>query len=250
MSHTPPLASALGLPPKLAPGCAVLLDFDGTLVEIADHPDGVVINPALAGLLQRLAGTFQGRVALVSGRSVTQIDSFFGNALAGIAVVGSHGAEVRIGSQELTAERPRALAEAEHEIRAAFANVEGVVVEVKTLGVAVHYRMAAEVEPEARALTSRLVAESGLALQEGKMMLELRTAGHDKGTGIASLMAQPPFAGSVPVFAGDDVTDEDGFASVTRLGGHGVLVGAARATAAQYRLPDVMSVHAWLERSA
>lgn len=80
-------------------------------------------------------------------------------------------------------------------------------------------------------------------------MLELRTAGADKGTGIVALMSQPLFAGTAPVFAGDDVTDEAGFAAAARLGGHGVLVGPGRPTTAQFRLSDVAAVRAWLEQT-
>ena len=82
------------------------------------------------------------------------------------------------------------------------------------------------------------------------MMIELRAGGHDKGSGIATLMAEPPFAGTVPVFAGDDLTDEAGFVAVAKLNGIGVLVGPERPTAARYRLPDVASVRSWLEQAA
>lgn len=250
MQSSPPLAPPLAPPPMLAPHNSVLLDFDGTLIEIADRPEAVVIEPALPALLQRLAGTFQGRLALVSGRSVAQLEAFLGAALTGVAIVGSHGAEVQAGARRTAPMRPQALISAERELRAGFADRAGVVVEVKTLGVAVHYRLAPEVEPAARALVDRIAMESGLAVQEGKMMIELRAAGHDKGTGIAALMTHPPFAGTVPVFAGDDITDEAGFGAVATLGGIGILVGPERPTAARYRLADVAAVHAWLEQAA
>lgn len=238
------------LPPLLGPDNSVLLDFDGTLVDIVERPDAVVIDSALIALLRRLAGTFPGRIALVSGRSATQLDSFLGTSLDGIAIVGSHGAEIRAGSLQSSPRRPPALILAEHLLRAAFAGRDGVVVEVKSLGVAVHYRQAPEAEPQARILVDRIATDHGLAVQEGKMMIELRTAGHDKGTGIAALMAEPPFAGTIPVFAGDDITDEAGFGAVAALGGIGVLVGPPRATAASHRLDDVAAVRAWLEHSA
>ncbi len=82
------------------------------------------------------------------------------------------------------------------------------------------------------------------------MMVELRVAGHDKGSGITALMQQPPFAGTTPVFLGDDVTDEAGFAAVANLGGFGVLVGEARPTAASYQLPSVQAVREWLGTAA
>ena len=246
----PPLSPLRPPPPTLASDHSMLLDFDGTLVDIFDRPDAVLIDPALPVLLRRLAETFHGRLALVSGRSVAQLDEFLGGALDNVAIVGSHGAEVRAGLRLTSPTRPHALTSAESEIRRAFANMAGVVVEVKSLGVAVHFRLDPEVEPAVRALTNRIAAESGLAVQEGKMMIELRAGGHDKGSGIVTLMAEPPFAGTVPVFAGDDLTDEPGFVTVAKLNGIGVLVGAERPTAARYRLPDVASVRAWLEQAA
>ncbi len=243
--------AALAPPPRLlAAENSVLLDFDGTLVDLVDRPDAVVIDSALSALVRRLNGTFHSRVALVSGRSVAQLEAFLGAALEGIALVGSHGAEVHAGARRVSTVRPPALIAAERAIQATFADRDGVVVEVKSLGVAVHYRLAPEVEPAARALVDRIAIESGLAVQKGKMMIELRAAGHDKGSGIATLMTQPPFIGTVPVFAGDDVTDEAGFVAVEELGGIGVLVGPARPTAARYRLDDVAAVRAWLGQAA
>ena len=246
-----PFEPVLTAPPQLlATRHSLLLDFDGTLVELADRPDGIVVEPVLAVLIRRLAGTFRGRLALVSGRSVAQLEGFLGEALENVALIGSHGAEIHTGSSRVAPVRPPALIEAEHAIRAIFADREGIVVEVKTLGVAVHYRLAPEAEPAARRLVRSLAINNGLAVQEGKMMIELRAAGHDKGSGIATLMARSPFAGTVPVFAGDDVTDEAGFVAVAALGGVGVLVGPERATAARHRLQDVAAVRAWLEQAA
>ena len=250
MPPSPLFHAKLAPPPRLAPGNSVLLDFDGTLVEIADQPDAVVIDPGLPKLLQQLTGTFQGRLALVSGRSVAQLEAFLGASLNGVAIVGSHGGEIQAGAWRTSSRRPEALIFAEGHFRAAFAEQEGVVLEVKSLGVAVHYRLAPEVEPAARAMAERIAGESGLVVQEGKMMVELRATGHDKGSGIAALMERPPFAGTLPVFAGDDVTDEAGFDVVAKLGGIGVLVGPQRPTAARYGLADVAAVRAWLEQAA
>ncbi|GGI80844.1 trehalose 6-phosphate phosphatase [Polymorphobacter multimanifer] len=251
MSYQTSFDLAPAAPPSLSTSRdAVLLDFDGTLVELVDRPDSIIVDPHLAALLQALAVRFAGRVALVSGRSVAQLEQFFGAALGGIALVGSHGAEVAAGGHRLAPARPPALEGAEQAIRQAFAGEEGVVVEVKTLGVAIHWRLAPHAEERALALAHDLAAASGLAVQPGKMMIELRTGGHDKGSGIAMLMAQAPFSGSVPVFVGDDLTDEPGFEAVRALGGHGILVGAERPTAALYRLNDVAAVRGWLEQAA
>lgn len=251
MSPSPAPSLRLPPPPPLAVAThGLLLDFDGTLVGIAARPDEVVVDDALVVLLRRLIATFDGRVALVSGRSVAQIEGFLAKAVPGLAVVGSHGAELQLGGRRITPDRPLPLIEAERTLTERFDAEEGVVIEIKTLGVAVHYRMAPEQETEARRIVARFVGKDGLVLQDGKMMIELRAGGYDKGSGIAALLAHAPFTGCIPVFAGDDVTDEAGFAAVAEHGGIGVLVGAERPTAARYRLDDVAAVRAWLERSA
>lgn len=244
-------APTLPPPPALiAAGHCVLLDFDGTLVDLVDRPDAVVVDDALVELLQHLTGTFAGRLALVSGRSVAQIEDFLGHAVRGIAVVGSHGAELQVLGKRITPARPPALDEAERTFSAAFADEQGVLVEVKSLGVAIHYRLAPEQGATAHRLAEQFAGTDGLVLQSGKMMVELRAGGHDKGTGITSLLTHPTFAGHTPVFVGDDVTDEAGFAAVARENGVGVLVGPMRATAASHRLDDVAAVRAWLGAAA
>lgn len=243
-------AGPLPRPPALdATGRSLLLDFDGTLVELADRPDGVAIDAPLLDLLTNLTGTFGGRVSLVSGRSISQLEHFLGGALPALALVGSHGAELRASSRSLLPERLVALEEAEHIIRSAAADKAGVVIEVKSLGVAIHYRLAPAFEAKARSLAGRIASDLGLAVQEGKMMIELHAPGHDKGRGVASLMLHPPFAGTSPIFLGDDLTDEPGFAAVDRLGGTPILVGPPRQTAARFRLDDVAAVRAWLGQS-
>lgn len=243
--------STLLPPPALsAAGHCLLLDFDGTLVDLVDRPDAVSVDDALVALLQRLLGTFEGRLALVSGRSVAQIEGFLGNAIAGVSVVGSHGAELQLSGARITPPRPATLDEVERAFRAAFADEQGVLIEVKSLGVAAHYRMAPGRAAEAHRLAERYAGADGLVMQSGKMMVELRAGGHDKGSGIAALLRHPAFADHVPVFAGDDVTDEAGFSAVAAMGGIGVLVGPMRDTAASYRLDDVAAVRAWLETMA
>ncbi|HMC91944.1 MAG TPA: trehalose-phosphatase, partial [Allosphingosinicella sp.] len=120
----------------------------------------------------------------------------------------------------------------------------------KPASVALHYRLAPHREEEAVALAQSLAARTGLVVQRGKMVVELRPCGADKGDALRALMAEPPFAGARPVFVGDDVTDEDGFRAATALGGLGIIVGPPRETAAHYRLPDVEAVHRWLAAGA
>ena len=143
-------------------------------------------------------------------------------------------------------DRPASLDEAARVFAASFGDREGVVIEVKSLGVGIHYRLDPSVEDAAHALAQAFAATNDLEVQHGKMMIELRLPGHDKGSAIAALMDRAPFAGHPPVFLGDDLTDEPGFAAASRLGGAGIVVGPPRNTAARYRLDSVATVRAWL----
>jgi trehalose 6-phosphate phosphatase len=120
------------------------------------------------------------------------------------------------------------------------------VVEDKTLGLAVHFRNAPEREGEVVDICRRVAATTGLVLQLGSMVAELRTPGADKGASVRAFMAEAPFHGATPVFVGDDLTDEDGFAAAAELGGYGVLVGEGRETSARYRLDSVDAVLKWI----
>ncbi|WP_422056453.1 trehalose-phosphatase [Sphingomonas sp.] len=241
----PNTAALLAPPPAhLADGASLFLDFDGTLVEIAPRPDAVAVDGQLRNLIANLLKRFDGRVAIVSGRGAAEIDALFGGLDCPIA--GSHGAELRGVAQAEMPERPAALDHVAARFHALADALPGLVVELKPLGVGLHYRGIPAAEAEARALAEELAATTGLTLQRGKMVFELRAPG-DKGRAIAALMGAMPFAGSRPVFLGDDLTDEPGFATVARLGGAGVLVGPVRDTEAAYRLPDVMATLRWLE---
>ncbi|MDJ0277233.1 trehalose-phosphatase [Sphingomonas sp. 2R-10] len=238
-------------PAGLLDDAGLFLDFDGTLVDLADRPEGVVVGDRLRALLARLPDRLDGRVAIVSGRSVAQIDGFLGDTIARFAVVGSHGAEIRpAGGTTLLPDRPASLAAAERAFADRFGDDPRVVIESKTLGVAIHYRGAPEVEQEAHALVDAFAQRDGLTAQGGKMMIELRMDGHDKGTAIATLCEGPPFAGHAPVFVGDDLTDEPGMVVAAHHGGVGILIGPMRDTAAAYRLDDVAAFLDWLELNA
>jgi len=115
------------------------------------------------------------------------------------------------------------------------------------LSVALHYRLARAHAEAARAVAAQLAAQTGLVLQRGDMVEELRTPGPTKGDSVGVFLTRPPFAGARPVFVGDDVTDEHGFEAVQALGGAGVLVGAGRPTAARFRIAGVEEALAWLE---
>jgi trehalose 6-phosphate phosphatase len=187
---------------------------------------------------------------VVSGRSVAQIDAILGPVAQRFAVSGSHGGEWRIDGEVFLPERPSALTKATGAMRVFARAHQGLFLEEKSLGTGFHFRAAPELGEAAVRFARTLAEDLGLFLQEGKMMVELRPAGHDKGSAIRGLMDQPLLAGAMPVFAGDDVTDETGFAAANDLGGFGVLVGDPRPSLASYRLPNPAAVRQWLREFA
>lgn len=236
----------LGPPPlDLLSTASLFLDFDGTLVELIDRPDRVRADADLQHLLLRLGDALPGRVAIVSGRSIEQLDLMLGEAARHLALAGSHGAEFRVEGEIAQAAVPAALPAITAEMDAFAAARPGVLVERKTLGAGLHYRAAPEHEADALALAGRLAQEHGLHLQPGKMMAEVRTDG-DKGRAVTRLVQGAAMAGTIPLVFGDDLTDEAGFRAAAELGGAGVLVGDPRDTAASYALPDVAAVRRWL----
>ncbi len=200
----------------------------------------------LAGLVRRL----DGRIAVVSGRSVAQVDAILGPVAQDLAVSGSHGCEHRWQGVWAQPGRPEALDRAAARFRAFAEGRDGVLVEEKSFGAALHYRANPAAGAEAHRLAGQVAGECGLHIQPGKMMVELRTGGGDKGTAVRRLMERPPMAGTLPVFAGDDLTDEPGFAAARELGGHGILVGSPRKTAATAWLPDPAALRRWLGEGA
>jgi trehalose 6-phosphate phosphatase len=235
-------------PPNLLNGAALFLDFDGTLVELAESPDSIRVPHGLHPLLERLSRTLSGRLAIVSGRAVEDLEGH----LAGgrIALSGSHGLELRFPDGSFVPVVPPAgLAEAAREARA-FACAEGLLLEEKPAGIALHYRRAPEREEAVRAFAAALAERTGLSVQPGKMVFELRPAGAHKGDAVRRLMAEPAFAGGRPLFVGDDLTDENAFEAAAALGGGGILVGSPRPTAALWRLASVAEVTRWLEEAA
>ncbi|NJC04652.1 trehalose 6-phosphate phosphatase [Sphingomonas kaistensis] len=227
-------------PPTLLRDAALFLDFDGTLVPIADRPDAITIAPGLLPLLERLQAALAGRLTLVSGRAAADVRRWI--APLEVAVAGSHGLE--LGTK--TAPRSAALEEGLRHLRGLQAEHAGVLLEEKPLGAALHYREAPGAEDACRAAVTRVALSTGMEVQPGKMVFEIKPADGDKGTAIQTLMQRPDHAGHRPVFIGDDLTDEHGFAVVRDLGGSGILVGEERDTAATHRLRDVAEVHRWL----
>jgi trehalose 6-phosphate phosphatase len=225
---------------------ALFLDLDGTLAPIAARPQDVRPDPRRTSLLERLNRALGGRLAVVSGRTLADVDRILEGRVKAVAAV--HGLVLRDPDGVLTAAEPHpALGEATRRCREFATRDSGLIVEEKGLSVALHYRLARGQAQAAQALTRALAAETGLFLQHGDMVEELRTPGPTKGDSVASFLKLAPFAGARPVFVGDDATDEHGFEAVRAVGGAGVLVGPGRPTAARFRLPGVEEALAWLE---
>jgi trehalose 6-phosphate phosphatase len=227
---------------------ALFLDLDGTLATIAERPEDVVAEPRRTGLLKTLNSALGGRLAIVSGRPIDDIDRIVEYAVP--CVAGIHGLERRGPSGVFESAPQHPHLERVYTILEGFVrNRPALHLEFKTLGVALHYRQAPQAAPEVLTVARRLAWATGMKLQEGRMVVELRSPGSDKGDTVRDFMQTPPFKGATPIFLGDDVTDEDGFAAVQALNGVGVLVGAWRETRASAQLRTVGEVHAWL-RSA
>jgi len=233
-------------PVALLEGASLFLDFDGTLVDLVERPDAVVVDDALLGLLGGLGALYSGRLAIISGRSIAQLDSLLGPVAQQFALSGSHGSEHRWNGILAHPVRPAALDEVTRAMEIFAVDHPGTLVEAKSFGVALHYRLKPEDGAAAAALADRLGKAHGLTVQPGKMMIELRVAGGDKGAAVRRMMTRAPMAGTRPLVLGDDQTDESAFAAAEGLGGAGILVGPPRETAARYRLPGVGEVRAWL----
>lgn len=229
-------------------GTAFFLDFDGTLAEIVDDPEAVSLSPARISLLAKLSDHVGGALAVISGRSIDQLDRFLEPLRLPLA--GVHGREIRDGAGHLRrADMDDAVIGAVADLADRFSAARpGLLVERKPASVAIHYRTAPRFADEAIDFAARHAAERpDLKLLHGKMVVEIAAGHRTKGDAIAEFMREPPFEGRRPVFAGDDVTDEDGFQAVARHGGIAVKIGRGP-TAARWRLEDADSLHLWLDR--
>lgn len=218
----------------LYPSCAVFLDFDGTLVDIAPRPEAVIVPPALVATLEQLHRWLGGALALISGRPIEQIDAYLEPLI--LPAAGVHGSERRKGDGTLAFLNTHPLELVEAVAMDLAKGDPRVRVESKRGSIAVHYRQAPEREDECIEAMQRAVEHSpGLTLLRGKMVVEAKPGGASKGAAIEAFMAEPPFAGRTPLFVGDDITDEVGFATVQRMQGLGVKVGEG-STAAWKRI--------------
>lgn len=234
-------------PPAAEADWAYFLDVDGTLLEIAETPDAVIVDKQLLDLIARLHRASGGALALVSGRTISDLEGLLG--MSRLPMAGLHGLERRdvAGRLWIHAAPP----EAKCAIKAALLPIQerhpGLLLEDKGLTLALHYRQAPTLAAYVHRLMRRLAtsAGDGLELQCGKKVVEIKPAGIDKGSAVSEYLNEPPFYQRRPVFIGDDLNDEHGFAEVNRLEGISIKVGPGR-SCARYRLADVAAVRNWL----
>ena len=236
------------LPPPLAAGTALFLDFDGCLVEIAERPDAVEVDAGLLALLRTLIWRHERAVAVVSGRPVDELLRYL--PLPGLSYAGVHGAEWHLPGDA----RPQSLAEplpaaCLQSLNQAVAPLSGVLLEPKRYAVALHYRNAPQHADACRRLAKKHAAEHGLDLLAGKAVVELRRPGLDKGRALTRLMQEPAFAGRLPIAVGDDRTDVDAFRAAQALGGYAVGVGRSFGVA-DYLLDSPAQLQHWLSCAA
>jgi trehalose 6-phosphate phosphatase len=229
---------------------AVLLDIDGTLLDIAPTPHEVHVSEDLRAMLVRLADRLGGALGLVSGRSLSDIDLIFEPLR--LPAVGGHGAEIRPGPA--AAPYRMQIPPLDPALKLRFAEIAlldpGIIVEDKDYSLAIHYRLA----PQAGGAVIKSVAAicdkqgcDGLSILPGKSVIEIKPRGFDKGSGLQELMSYPPFSGRKPVFVGDDVTDEAAFAVLPRFSGVGASVGGI-VPGASFNFDGPKDVRLWLQR--
>jgi trehalose 6-phosphate phosphatase len=235
-----------GHPPFSAEWC-LFLDIDGTLLEHRDRPEDVVVDAALRSLLGRLVTSLGGAVALISGRAIEDVERLF--APLSVPVAGLHGVEHRDaqGVVHRHAIDESALGSAHAHLQQVAAQNPGLFFEDKGLNLALHYRTAPQSAHIAEEAIRAVARDLGIRfeIQKGKMVWEVKPSGYDKGTAIDEYLDEPPFLGRMPVFLGDDLTDEVGFELVNRRGGHSIKIGTGR-TRAHWRLTDARAVRGFL----
>jgi trehalose 6-phosphate phosphatase len=207
---------------------ALLLDVDGTLLDIAPTPDTVVVPPELRQILGDLIDRSGGSVALVSGRTIDTLDRLFAPVVA--PAIGGHGAEMRISPGEPIMETtPINLPESLRDRLRQLAEIDSrVVLEDKSHSIALHYRLAPEHETilknAVREILDREPSDS-VELLFGKYVIDVKPRQFSKGLAVCELMCHQPFADRTPLFIGDDTTDESVFAILPGLNGTGYAVG-------------------------
>ena len=245
MARSDPLPPPPALSELLSAGPVTLfIDFDGTLVGIAPKPGDIHVPDGLAQSLHQLRDRLDGRLALVSGRALDDLEMHLGKVA--IARAGSHGASRFLASGKRLGQPPSGLPEKVVADLRTYAERTGLYYETKSHGGALHFRGQPAKAEATLAFAHEVAAAHDLEVTSGKGVAELVRPGANKGAALQAFMAIDPFLGSTPVFIGDDVTDEDGMRAAIEFSGFGIAVGERDSEAARYHLQDVKAVHNWL----
>lgn len=239
-------SGALDLPREAIERFAFFLDFDGTLVDVADRPDTTEVDDVTLQLLPALQRATRGAVAIVTGRPLTDIDQFLAPLV--LPVAAEHGGFRRDaeGCRHQYVDRAEQLAQVRQRLEFLIAQNPELILEIKETSLSLHYRLAPELgEAALAALNSALDGIEGLSVKPGKMVLEARPGLITKGTAVDAFMREPPFEGKVPVCVGDDLTDEDAFEVANARGGLSIKIGEGD-TCALYRFPRRKEFVDWL----
>jgi trehalose 6-phosphate phosphatase len=231
--------------------CAILLDIDGTILDLAPSPQQVWVPPGLRRTLARLDDLTGGAVALVSGRPLNDIDLIFSPLR--LAAIGGHGAELRMSAEAMPYLRATPLpADLKRELAGVTAVGPGILVEDKGYSLALHYRLAPDKDAALRAAVETICAQAApgtIEILPGKQVIEIKPAGISKADAVCELMTCPRFTGRNPIFIGDDLTDEPVFGVIAKFGGLGFSVGRTMTDSnGHFDRPE--SVRAWLARIA
>lgn len=233
---------------NLAQRPTLLLDFDGTLAPIVATPDAIVVSDELRALIAEAMERLDGRVAIISGRSLEQLDALWGESLNGVTVAASHGLELRSDGL-LSAPEPSALfAGLARETQRRFGTQQGVVVELKSFGLGLHYRLAPTLREEIHDWAKECAEDHRLTIQPGDMVFELLLPGANKGEAVRQIMDRQRFAGSSPVYIGDDLTDIPAIIAARKLGGRGIAVGQKIAEHADETLAGPTEVISYIRK--
>ena len=248
-SSAAPLQSISDLAPDIVNfgGDALFLDFDGTLAEIAPAPDLVQFFPATRHIVDVLTKSFSGAVAIVTGRNISEIDGHM--APLKLPIAGLYGLVHRTAAGDIV-DFPvvgKALARASAELKTMVEQHPGLLLELKGQTIALHYRSRPDLGGACHAaVRSAIQGRPGLKMIEGKMVVEITPSGADKGRAVQYFLREPPFIGRRPIYAGDDVSDEDAFSVANALGGITIKIGPGP-TVARYRARDIPELLTWLD---
>jgi trehalose 6-phosphate phosphatase len=230
-----------------SPKAAILLDVDGTLLDIAPTPGGAVVPDGLRSSLERLSERARGAVALISGRTLAEIDRLF--APLRLSAAGGHGAEIRPdpAGETLPPAIPGLDPQLKEQIASRAGKIAGVLIEDKGYSLALHYRAVPQARPQLETLLENaLQGSKGIEVLQGKAILEVKPTGYNKGTAVRELMKYDPFASRMPIYTGDDLTDQNAFAALPEFGGWGISVGHS-IPGADASLKSPAEVRRWVE---